>query len=1053
MYSFDQYLSDFARPIRAFARHVASSNLFDQTILVCIIMSSVCLALDSPRLDPASELAHWLSLLNLVFTLIFTCEAAIKISAYGLWEEQNAYLRSAWNQLDLVLVCISLLILFSESVPWLHSLRVLRVLRVLRPLRLVSRNAGMKLIITSLFKATPQVSNVFGVIVSLQVVFSILGMQIFAGCMASCSDPTIHTEAECVGFALPPSPPSWQQSEYLPELLEQAGYGTITAAPAPPQHQNLRFERRWQNPAIGSFDDFGSSMRLLYIMSTSDQWENGLYAIMGATTPGSAPVRDDFSPRALFVIAWMFVGFVFAINLFVGVVVDNFNRVQREERGSAVMTAEQQQWVDAMRAMARTRPVKNSRPPTSDGPFRDVRRRAYKLVTSHVFEGAVNYVIIANVALMACDHWRFEEQPLLHFFYGLAMLGFSVFYWFECAAKLIGIGATAYFRDSWCRFDFLLVVLSVMDVFMSSILEQFLPVPPYLIRVMRMLRIIRILRLLRSAKALRDLIMTTILSFPSLVNVGSLLALIIFMYSVLGVQLFTFLNHDQPFVGIHSGINELRNFATVGSSALLLFQCLTGDGWSGLMADAMIDESSGRCSYADGDCGSVVAVPYFISFQIIGSFVFLNLVVAVILENFSNLHNIDPDLVAASDIDVFREAWAEFDPEASNYIPSVLLPALLLKVPRPLGLKGKREAQAMRLCMRLKLPQHSGQLYYQEVLNELIENNYFHSGADHDEDDFLVAAPLPDVGELPSHPIFQSLNMQNYSRRWNLVRLWVLMNTTFKASKIAGHLPLRYYFALTVLGNRIAGAKAGIKARREARKLKQAMAGAPVPEPKTATIPPPLPTAPLEPTAPVALSEVEDPPLQVHVEPRKIDIAVSIETVAPAMEDGSTSVQAELSDIIMEQVAPAALAPPPPPPPPPSLLPPPLPPPPQEQPLPPPQEQPLPPLQEQPLPSPQEQPLPPPQQQPLPPPQQQLLPQQQLQQQQQLEPAMLHGAPLDAPPIYSKCQWDGAFGTSSNARSRGGHHVSYACCVGIVLQSAPANQQPQCSTCSSDDAQ
>ena len=41
--------------------------------------------------------------------------------------------------------------------------------------------------------------------------------------------------------------------------------------------------------------------------------------------------------------------------------------------------------------------------------------------------------------------------------------------------------------------------------------------------------------------------------------------------------------------------------------------------------------------------------------QILGSFVFLNLVVAVILENFSSLGNLNPDLVSAADIEIFKE--------------------------------------------------------------------------------------------------------------------------------------------------------------------------------------------------------------------------------------------------------------------------------------------------------------------------------------------------------------------------------------------------------------
>ena len=43
----------------------------------------------------------------------------------------------------------------------------------------------------------------------------------------------------------------------------------------------------------------------------------------------------------------------------------------------------------------------------------------------------------------------------------------------------------------------------------------------------------------------------------------------------------------------------------------------------------MLDEGSGLCSTADNDCGTPLALPYFISFQLVGCFVFLNLVVAV----------------------------------------------------------------------------------------------------------------------------------------------------------------------------------------------------------------------------------------------------------------------------------------------------------------------------------------------------------------------------------------------------------------------------------------
>ena len=77
-------------------------------------------------------------------------------------------------------------------------------------------------------------------------------------------------------------------------------------------------------------------------------------------------------------------------------------------------------------------------------------------------------------------------------------------------------------------------------------------------------------------------------------------------------------------------ISDERNFESFGNAMLLLFQCLTGDGWSAFMYDCMIDEARGCDPSAPGgsDCGTRLALPYFISYTIVATFVFINLVAA-----------------------------------------------------------------------------------------------------------------------------------------------------------------------------------------------------------------------------------------------------------------------------------------------------------------------------------------------------------------------------------------------------------------------------------------
>ena len=142
------------------------------------------------------------------------------------------------------------------------------------------------------------------------------------------------------------------------------------------------------------------------------------------------------------------------------------------------------------------------------------------------------------------------------------------------------LGAAQYFGDGWCRFDFFLVCVSLLDQIAHEALAAVLPVPPFLLRVMRLVRILRLLRLLKGAKELRSLLVTLVLSFPSLLNVASLLAMVIFVYAVLGLQLFSFVAHGDS-------IDAQRNFETLGSGALLLFQVMAvdGRGWPWMAVD------------------------------------------------------------------------------------------------------------------------------------------------------------------------------------------------------------------------------------------------------------------------------------------------------------------------------------------------------------------------------------------------------------------------------------------------------------------------------------
>lgn len=108
---------------------------FDRFILLLISVSSLALALDSPLRDPDSTMAKYLKGVERVMTALFFIEMALKICAHGFVLMPKAYLRSAWNILDFVVVVISMVQLVTNDSANLESLRSLRTLRALRPLR------------------------------------------------------------------------------------------------------------------------------------------------------------------------------------------------------------------------------------------------------------------------------------------------------------------------------------------------------------------------------------------------------------------------------------------------------------------------------------------------------------------------------------------------------------------------------------------------------------------------------------------------------------------------------------------------------------------------------------------------------------------------------------------------------------------------------------------------------------------------------------------------------------------------------------------------------
>jgi hypothetical protein len=168
------------------------------------------------------------------------------------------------------------------------------------------------------------------------------------------------------------------------------------------------------------------------------------------------------------------------------------------------------------------------------------------------------------------------------------------------------------------------------------------------ITILRAFRILRLLRLLkRGGKSLYLIFNTFVMTMQSLANIGSLLLLLMYIYSIVGMIYFGEVKRSQS-------MNDYINFETFTNAFITLFTVATVDSWNYTMmaigaarspknACEMEGESRGYEEYVAkgqemmGCAGEKEVQVFLISFMYLVSFVFLKLFIAIILEGYKEI--------------------------------------------------------------------------------------------------------------------------------------------------------------------------------------------------------------------------------------------------------------------------------------------------------------------------------------------------------------------------------------------------------------------------------
>uniref|UniRef100_A0A8C7IK97 Voltage-dependent T-type calcium channel subunit alpha n=1 Tax=Oncorhynchus kisutch TaxID=8019 RepID=A0A8C7IK97_ONCKI len=579
---------------RQWCQRVITHKMFDHIILLFIFLNCITIALERPDIQTHSTERVFLSVSNHIFTVIFIAEMTVKVVAQGLYSGEAVYLKSSWNVLDGLLVFVSLLdILVSIASAGgnriLGILRVLRLLRTLRPLRVISRAPGLKLVVETLITSLRPIGNIVLICCGFFIVFGILGVQLFKGKFFHCEGADVRNvtnRTDCL----------------------RAGY---------------RWTRRKYN-----FDNLGQALMSLFVLSSKDGWVSIMYDGLDAVGVDQQPVRNHNPWMLLFFISFLLIVSFFVLNMFVGVVVENFHKCRQDQEEEEAKAREEKRAkrAEKRRLLCVCVPEAQERPYYAD--YSPVRLTIHTLCTSHYLDLFITIIIATNVLTMSMEHYnqpQYLEEGLKYCNYV-----FTLVFVIETVLKLIAFGLRRFFKERWNQLDLAIVLLSVMGITLEEIdLNASLPINPTIIRIMRVLRIARVLKLLKMATGMRALLDTVVQALPQVGNLGLLFMLLFFIYAALGVELFGKLecSEENPC----EGLSRHATFQNFGMAFLTLFRVSTGDNWNGIMKDTLRD-----CRPEDRSCLSylpLVSPVYFVTFVLTAQFVLVNVVVAVLMKH------------------------------------------------------------------------------------------------------------------------------------------------------------------------------------------------------------------------------------------------------------------------------------------------------------------------------------------------------------------------------------------------------------------------------------
>ncbi|KAK3270896.1 hypothetical protein CYMTET_20728, partial [Cymbomonas tetramitiformis] len=670
--SFSYFLLD--HPARKLCMRIAGSTRFDEVVLLVVLVNCTCMILqveDFADETPLSACRKSLSSANcgyyyaeVLFLAVYTVEAIIKIIASGFRGAQKAYLSEYWNVLDFSVLTMSLLTLGLEliydkggsNLSDLQSILVVfRLFRILRALRTVQKVQGLRMLVASLLRAVPLLLRVISMFALILILFACFGSRLFKGRLKSICIPNA---------LLPDGYENMLQSDLEHYVRETTSGSTLTAlrhcgGSCDEYHRCLSVK----NPYHGylNFDNFLFSIIAIFACITGEGWSDVMYRVSDSTK----------EVAMLYFLLIGIIGTNLMMNLLLAVIKESLSRVMTqmikinkdkkllalrkatiqaamygtpaEPRNSSFLTTALSISVSLLhaakhyseaalnrtsRVISDLAPAKEveAAPPVDDtinvrlmGAISEACRR---ITDSKLFNVFTMTLVFVNTIMLSAVYSGMSAET--YYILELTAAVFNIFFLLESIMKIIGNSWAVFITNYFDVFDFVVVLAGIMELTLSVSQLQGSGVKVTALRAVRVFRLMRVTRVLKVARYV-DAIKAAGSVLKSSLNMfmyfTGLLLIFVFIFGVIGMQLFSTFYKDQRELEDSLLLAPRSNYRSFFWSILSVFQALTLEGWTIMMYDAM--------SYS-----RVAGSLFYISWIIIGPYILLALLVCGVLDNF-----------------------------------------------------------------------------------------------------------------------------------------------------------------------------------------------------------------------------------------------------------------------------------------------------------------------------------------------------------------------------------------------------------------------------------